>query len=78
LRSYVEAMGGELDLMAKVPNRPVVRLKPLAGVEHRDQLDHDRRRAPASRAQSPERLGARDRMKLSATRAPGPPVEPAA
>lgn len=48
LRSYVEAMGGELDLVAKFPDRPVVRLKALASVEHRNQPDHDRPRAPAS------------------------------
>ncbi len=35
LRSYVEAMGGELDLVAKFPDRPAVRLKglPLAQAE---------------------------------------------
>ena len=32
LRSYVEAMGGELDLLAKFPGRPPVRLKTLATV----------------------------------------------
>jgi DNA-binding XRE family transcriptional regulator len=32
LRSYVEAMGGELDLIAKFPDRPPVRLKTLAPV----------------------------------------------
>ena len=32
LRSYVEAMGGELDLLAKFPGRPPVRLKTLARV----------------------------------------------
>jgi DNA-binding XRE family transcriptional regulator len=32
LRSYVEAMGGELDLIAKFPGRPPVRLKTLAAV----------------------------------------------
>jgi hypothetical protein len=36
LRSYVEAMGGELDLVAKFPDRPAVRLKTLARpVDHR-------------------------------------------
>lgn len=29
LRSYVEAMGGELDLLARFPNRPPVRLADL-------------------------------------------------
>jgi transcriptional regulator with XRE-family HTH domain len=32
LRGYVEAMGGELDLLAKFPDRPPVRLKTLAAV----------------------------------------------
>jgi hypothetical protein len=32
LRGYVEAMGGELDLAAKFPDRPPVRLKTLAAV----------------------------------------------
>jgi hypothetical protein len=35
LRSYVAAMGGELDLVAKFPNRPPVRLKALASVAER-------------------------------------------
>jgi DNA-binding XRE family transcriptional regulator len=39
LRSYVEAMGGELDLVAKFPDRPAVRLKTLASVEHRAEPD---------------------------------------
>ena len=37
LRGYVEAMGGELDLLAKFPDRPPVRLKTLASVlPHRE------------------------------------------
>jgi DNA-binding XRE family transcriptional regulator len=32
LRSYVEAMGGQLDLMARFPGRPPVRLKTLSPV----------------------------------------------
>jgi transcriptional regulator with XRE-family HTH domain len=32
LRGYVEAMGGELDLLAKFPDRPPVRLKTLSPV----------------------------------------------
>jgi DNA-binding XRE family transcriptional regulator len=32
LRSYVAAMGGELELLAKFPDRPPVRLKTLATV----------------------------------------------
>jgi transcriptional regulator with XRE-family HTH domain len=32
LRGYVEAMGGELDLVARFPDRPPVRLKTLAAV----------------------------------------------
>jgi DNA-binding XRE family transcriptional regulator len=37
LRSYVEAMGGELDLIAKFPDRPPVRLKTLAAVPAQHQ-----------------------------------------
>ncbi len=33
LRSYVEAMGGELELTAKFPNRPPVKLTGLAELE---------------------------------------------
>jgi hypothetical protein len=36
LRSYVEAMGGELDLVAKFPGRPPIRLKTLAAVPAQD------------------------------------------
>jgi DNA-binding XRE family transcriptional regulator len=32
LRSYVEAMGGELDILVKFPDRPPVRLKTLSPV----------------------------------------------
>jgi transcriptional regulator with XRE-family HTH domain len=32
LRGYVEAMGGEFDLLAKFPDRPPVRLKALSPV----------------------------------------------
>jgi hypothetical protein len=35
LRGYVAAMGGELDLVAKFPDRPAIRLKALAGVAGR-------------------------------------------
>ena len=38
LRGYVEAMGGELDLVAKFPDRPAVRLKAFASVaEHGEE-----------------------------------------
>jgi transcriptional regulator with XRE-family HTH domain len=37
LRGYVEAMGGELDLLAKFPDRPPVRLKTLATVLVRNE-----------------------------------------
>jgi transcriptional regulator with XRE-family HTH domain len=39
LRGYVEAMGGELDLLAKLPDRPPVRLKTLATVLGHDAAD---------------------------------------
>jgi transcriptional regulator with XRE-family HTH domain len=37
LRGYVEAMGGELDLVAKFPDRPPVRLRTLAPVLARNE-----------------------------------------
>jgi DNA-binding XRE family transcriptional regulator len=49
LRSYVEAMGGELDLMAKFPDRPAVRLTALADVGRRDESGDDRSRGPGKR-----------------------------
>jgi DNA-binding XRE family transcriptional regulator len=47
LRSYVEAMGGELDLLAKFPNRPAVRLKAFS-VEPRNEPGCSRPRASDS------------------------------
>jgi hypothetical protein len=34
LRSYVEAIGGELDLIVRLPARPAIRLHRLGGVRH--------------------------------------------
>jgi hypothetical protein len=39
LRGYVEAMGGQLELLAKFPDRPPVCLKTLATVVDRDEAD---------------------------------------
>jgi hypothetical protein len=39
LRGYLEAMGGELDLLAKFPDRPPVRLKTLAAVLAQNKAD---------------------------------------
>lgn len=40
LRQYVAAMGGELDLVARFPDRPPVRVKTLAAVgAHREETD---------------------------------------
>jgi transcriptional regulator with XRE-family HTH domain len=36
LRSYVEAMGGDLDLVARFPDRPPVRLSDLGEISARD------------------------------------------
>jgi DNA-binding XRE family transcriptional regulator len=55
LRSYVEAMGGELDLLAKFPNRPAVRLKALAGIGHRNEPDDDRSHAADRKAKARRR-----------------------
>jgi transcriptional regulator with XRE-family HTH domain len=49
LRSYVEAIGGELELTVRLPRRPPLRLRQLG-----DMLPEPRRR-PASRAAKPRR-----------------------
>jgi hypothetical protein len=48
LREYVEAMGGELDLVASFPNRPPVRLKQLGEI-----------RVPARKRRKPRRMRAK-------------------
>jgi hypothetical protein len=47
LRSYVEAMGGQLTLLAKFPDRPPVRLKTLATV-HAETEAYVRKAPPAA------------------------------
>ena len=47
LRSYVEAMGGELDLVAKFPDRPPVRLKALAATSAQNEPEARRARRTA-------------------------------
>jgi transcriptional regulator with XRE-family HTH domain len=49
LRGYVEAMGGELDLVAKFPARPPVRLKTLAAVLAQNKPDAGERPPTAAR-----------------------------
>ena len=44
LRNYIEAMGGELHLLAEFPDRPPVHLRGLAGMEEEKKTG---RRAPA-------------------------------
>jgi len=39
LRSVLKAMGGELELIARFPNRPPIRLQELAGVSPRRKRD---------------------------------------
>ena len=49
LRDYVEAMGGELRLVAEFPDRPPVILKGLAGMDAKllpKRRDRDERTAP--------------------------------
>jgi hypothetical protein len=62
LRAYVEAIGGELELRVKLPNRPVLRLCPPGDARgrmsrSRRQNAHRRRRSSAAsqRLQSPIR-----------------------
>ena len=52
LRSYVEALGGRLSLVAEFPNRPPVRLGGLAVDE--PAAPEPRRRKPVTRAQRPQ------------------------
>jgi DNA-binding XRE family transcriptional regulator len=49
LRSYVEAMGGELNLLAKFPGRPPVRLKTLATVLAQNEPSTGKPRPKAAR-----------------------------
>jgi hypothetical protein len=49
LRGYVETMGGELDLFAKFPHRPPVRLKTLAAVLAQKKPDAGERPPTATR-----------------------------
>jgi hypothetical protein len=49
LRGYVEAMGGELDLVAKFPDRPPVRLKTLAPVLAHNEPSAGKPRPTAAR-----------------------------
>jgi hypothetical protein len=45
LRSYVEAMGGQLGLLARFPDRPPVRLRTLAPVLAQEEAASGTRRA---------------------------------
>jgi hypothetical protein len=49
LRSHVEAMGGELNILAKFPDRPPVRLKTLAAVPAQNQPSAGRPQPKAAR-----------------------------
>jgi transcriptional regulator with XRE-family HTH domain len=49
LRGYIEAMGGELDLIAKFPDRPPVRLKTLAPVLAQNEPSAGKPRPTAAR-----------------------------
>jgi hypothetical protein len=49
LRGYVEAMGGELDLLVRFPDRPPVRLKTLATVPPQRELSAGKPQPMAAR-----------------------------
>jgi len=51
LRSYVEAMGGTLRLVAEFPDRPPVSLSTLASMEEGPPPPPSRKRRPSARAQ---------------------------
>jgi transcriptional regulator with XRE-family HTH domain len=50
LRSYVEALGGELELTVRLPSRPPVRLRQLGEALDTPQPSRTRRKARRSRA----------------------------
>lgn len=52
LRSYVEAVGGELELMVKLPQRPALRIHQLGDVGVAPQV-----RVPSTRAKANGRRG---------------------
>jgi transcriptional regulator with XRE-family HTH domain len=66
LRNYVEAMGGDLQLLARFPDRPAVAVTGLAGIESKEQPSVKRRtahraRRPQSRAGGGGRRGTSSR-----------------
>jgi len=54
LRSYVEAVGGELELTVKLPQRPALRIRHLGDVGAASQRSA---RRPRARAQTGDRRG---------------------
>lgn len=52
LRSYVEAIGGELELTVRLPSRPPLRLRHLG-----DMVEPEPRRRPSAAAKSRRRTG---------------------
>lgn len=58
LRSYVEAMGGELDLVAKFPDRAPVRLKTLFPVLAQTEAGEEKTRPPTRRPRRRARIAA--------------------
>jgi transcriptional regulator with XRE-family HTH domain len=51
LRNYVEAMGGDLELIARFPDRPAIAVTGLAGMESSEGRPVKRTIAPRSRVQ---------------------------
>jgi hypothetical protein len=52
LRSYVEAMGGELELVARFPDRPAIRLKTLGDVMEGNELSERKKSQAETRRQA--------------------------
>jgi transcriptional regulator with XRE-family HTH domain len=64
LRSYVEAIGGELELTVRLPSRPPLRLRQLG-----DIVEHEpHRRRPSAAAKSRRRTGNGKGKRAAATR----------
>jgi transcriptional regulator with XRE-family HTH domain len=63
LRNYVAAMGGDLQLVARFPDRPAVAVTGLAGIEAKEQHD--------------EKHAARRRARRASRRTPGSTTGPA-
>ena len=66
LRNYVEAMGGDLQLIARFPDRPAVAVTGLTGIESKEQRSV--KRAVGRRGHRPHRRSARSASRGASSR----------